>query len=46
MDYKVLSENIEHPLLKPVLEELIPVFEKEELSFTLLVRSQEILSWI
>lgn len=33
MDYKVLSENIEHPLLKPVLEELIPVFEKRGIKF-------------
>lgn len=33
MDYKVFSENIEHPLLKPVLEELIPVFEKRGIKF-------------
>lgn len=33
MDYKVLSTNIEHPLLKPVLEELIPVFEKRGIKF-------------
>lgn len=36
MDYKVLSANIEHPLLKPVLEELIPVFEKRGIRFYLL----------
>ncbi len=33
MDYKVESKNIEHPLLKPVLEELIPVFEKRGIKF-------------
>lgn len=33
MDYKVKSSNIEHPLLKPVLEELIPVFEKHGIRF-------------
>ena len=33
MDYKVLSENIEHPLLKPVLEELIPAIEKRGIKF-------------
>lgn len=33
MDYKVESKNIEHPLLKPVLEELIPVFGKRGIKF-------------
>ena len=33
MDYKISSKNIEHPLLKPVLEELIPVFERREITF-------------
>ncbi|MFJ1378858.1 nucleotidyl transferase AbiEii/AbiGii toxin family protein [Capnocytophaga canimorsus] len=33
MDYKIESKNIEHPLLKPVLEDLIPVFEKRGIKF-------------
>ena len=33
MDYKITSENIEHPLLKPVLEELIPVFQQRNITF-------------
>lgn len=33
MDYKVSSEDINHPLLKPVLEELIPVFEEAGIKF-------------
>ena len=36
MDYKVLSANIEHPLLKPVLVELIPVFEQRGIKFYLI----------
>lgn len=36
MDYKVLSADIEHPLLKPVLEELIPVFEQTGIKFYLI----------
>ncbi|GIM57397.1 hypothetical protein CAPN006_17900 [Capnocytophaga canimorsus] len=33
MDYKIESKNIEHPLLKLVLEDLIPVFEKRGIKF-------------
>lgn len=33
MDFKITSENIEHPLLKPVLEELIPVFQQRNIKF-------------
>lgn len=33
MDYKVESKKIKHPLLRPVLEELIPVFEKRDIKF-------------
>ncbi len=33
MDYKVKSTDIQHPLLKPVLEELIPVFEESGIKF-------------
>ena len=33
MDFKITSENIEHPLLKPVLEELIPVFQQRGITF-------------
>lgn len=33
MDYKVSSKNIDHPLLKPILEELIPVLEKKKIKF-------------
>ena len=33
MDYKVKSTDIQHPLLKPVLEELIPVFEEAGIKF-------------
>ena len=33
MDFKITSENIEHPLLKPVLEELIPVFQQRNITF-------------
>jgi predicted nucleotidyltransferase len=33
MSYKISSEKIEHPLLKPLLEELIPFFEKEGVKF-------------
>lgn len=36
MDYRVSSQNIEHPLLKPVLEELIPVFIKRGITFYLI----------
>lgn len=36
MDYKVLSANIEHPLLLPVLNELIPVFEQRGIKFYLI----------
>jgi predicted nucleotidyltransferase len=33
MSYKISSEKIEHPLLKPLLEELIPFFKKEGVKF-------------
>lgn len=33
MNYKLSSQNLEHPLLKLILEELIPVFEALELNF-------------
>lgn len=33
MDYKVKSTDIQHPLLKPVLEELIPIFEEAGIKF-------------
>lgn len=33
MDFKITSENIEHPLLKPVLGELIPVFQQRGITF-------------
>lgn len=33
MDYKVKSTDIQHTLLKPVLEELIPVFEEAGIKF-------------
>lgn len=36
MDFKITSENIEHPLLKPVLEELIPVFKQRGITFYLI----------
>lgn len=36
MDLKITSENIEHPLLKPVLEELIPVFKQRGITFYLI----------
>ena len=36
MDYSVSSQSIEHPLLKPVLEELIPVFEQRGITFYLI----------
>lgn len=36
MDFKITSENIEHPLLKPVLEELIPVFKQRGIRFYLI----------
>ncbi len=36
MDFKITSENIEHPLLKPVLEELIPVFQHRGITFYLI----------
>lgn len=33
MDYNLLSEKLEHPLVKKLLEELIPVFHKLEIKF-------------
>lgn len=36
MDYNLNSKNIEHPLLKPVLEELIPVFQQRGITFYLI----------
>ncbi|MBC5836013.1 hypothetical protein G6N05_14120 [Flavobacterium sp. F372] len=33
MSYKISSDKIEHPLLKPLLEELIPFFEQQEVKF-------------
>lgn len=33
MDYKVSSEKIEHPLLKPILDELIPILEDRGIKF-------------
>lgn len=36
MDYNLSSQNIEHPLLKPVLEELIPVFQHRGITFYLI----------
>ncbi|WP_243699524.1 nucleotidyl transferase AbiEii/AbiGii toxin family protein [Flavobacterium caseinilyticum] len=33
MSYNISSEKIEHPLLKPLLEELIPFFEKRGVKF-------------
>lgn len=36
MDYNISSKNIDHPLLKPILEELIPVFEKMGIKFFLI----------
>lgn len=33
MSYNISSEKIEHPLLKPLLEELIPFFEKRGVNF-------------
>ena len=33
MDYKIQSKDISHPLLRPVLEDLIPVFEKRGVKF-------------
>lgn len=33
MDYNLSSEKLEHPLLKKLLEELIPVFQKLEIKF-------------
>lgn len=36
MDYKINSKDIDHPLLKPIIEELNPVFEKLEMKFFLI----------
>lgn len=36
MDYNISSKNIDHPLLKPILEDLIPVFEKMRIKFFLI----------
>ncbi len=33
MSYNISSEKIEHPLLKPLLEELIPFFEQQGVKF-------------
>jgi len=33
MDYNISSEKLEHPLLKKLLDELIPVFQKMEIKF-------------
>ena len=33
MDYNISSEKLEHPLLKKLLDELIPVFQKLEIKF-------------
>ncbi len=33
MSYNISSEKIEHPLLKPLLEELIPFFKQQEVKF-------------
>lgn len=33
MDYNISSEKLEHPLLKKLLNELIPVFQKLEIKF-------------
>jgi len=33
MDYYISSEKLEHPLLKKLLDELIPVFQKLEIKF-------------
>lgn|SRR5690554_5906565 len=33
MNYKLNSQNLEHPLLKPILKDLIPVFKKLEINF-------------
>lgn len=33
MDYNLSSEKLEHPLLKKLLDELIPVFQKLEIKF-------------
>lgn len=33
MDYNISSERLEHPLLKKLLDELIPVFQKMEIKF-------------
>src|SRR5690606_30891110 len=33
MDYNISSEKLEHPLLKRLLDELIPVFQKLEIKF-------------
>ncbi|MGV0752594.1 nucleotidyl transferase AbiEii/AbiGii toxin family protein [Empedobacter brevis] len=33
MDYNISSEKLEHPLLKKLLDELIPVFQKLEITF-------------
>ena len=36
MVYNISSKNIDHPLLRPILEELIPVFEKMQIKFFLI----------
>lgn len=33
MDYKLESSRISHPLIKPILEELIPFFQEKEIKF-------------
>lgn len=33
MDYNISSEKLEHPLLKKLLDELIPIFQKLEIKF-------------
>ncbi|ALU27437.1 nucleotidyl transferase AbiEii/AbiGii toxin family protein [Myroides odoratimimus] len=33
MDYKIESKRINHPLIKPILEYLIPFFQKKEIKF-------------
>lgn len=33
MDYNISSDKLEHPILKKLLEELIPVFQKLEIKF-------------
>lgn len=33
MSYKISSEKIDHPLLKPLLEELIPFFKQQGVKF-------------